>query len=60
MAMDTWCCCSWHGYMLVKLQAVVIAVLVSQKAKFEVGTTSVILSYLYHFGNVTKELFRYY
>ena len=45
--------------MLVKLQAVVV-VLVSEETKFEVDTTSIILSYLYHFGNVNKELFRYY
>ena len=47
--------------MLVKLQAVVVVViLVSEETKFEVDTTSTILSYLYHFGNVNKELFRYY
>ena len=63
MAMVTRSCCSWHDYMLVKLQAVVAvvvaAVLVSEETKFEVDTISIILS-LYHFGNVNKELFRYY
>ena len=33
--------------------------LVSKETKFEVDTTSIILSYLYHFRNVEKELFRY-
>ena len=48
--------------MLVKLQAVVIVavVLVSEETKLEVDIISIILSYLYHFGNVNKELFRYY
>ena len=47
--------------MLVKLQAVVVAVnLVSEETKFKVDTTSIILRYLYHFGNVNKGLFRYY
>ena len=32
---------------------------VSEETKFEVDTTSIILSYLCHFGNVNKELFRY-
>ena len=46
--------------MLVKLQAVVVVVLVSEETKFEVDTTSIILSYFYHIRNVNKELFRYY
>ena len=51
--------------MLVKLQAVVVVVvvvviLVSEEIKFETGTTSTILSYLYPFGNVNNKLFRYY
>ena len=47
--------------MLVKLQAVVVVVLVSKETKFEVDTTSIILSYLlYHFRNVNKELFKNY
>ena len=53
--------------MLVKLQAVVVVViivvvvaLVSEETKFEVDTTSTILTYLYYFENVNKELFRYY
>ena len=41
-----------------KLQEVVIF-LDSEETKFEVNTTSIILSYLYHFGNVNKQLFRY-
>ena len=41
--------------MLVKLQAlVVVVVLVSEETKFEVVSTSIILSYLHHFGNVNK------
>ena len=56
MTMVTCCCCSWHGYMLVKLQVVAVVVnLVSEETKFEVDTTSIILNYLYHFGNVNKE-----
>ena len=47
--------------MLVKLQVVVVVVnLVSEETKFEVDTTSIILSYLYHFENVNEELFRDY
>ena len=34
--------------------------LISEETKFEVDTTSIILSYLYHFGNVKKEFFRYF
>ena len=50
--------------MLVKLQVVVVvavvaAVLVLEETKFEIDTTCIILSYLYHFENVNKELFRY-
>lgn len=30
-----------------------------EKTKFETDTTSIIVSYLYHFGNIKKELFRY-
>ena len=63
MAIVTRCCCSWHDYMLFKLQAVVAvlvaAVLVSEETKFEVDTISIILS-LHHFENVNKELFRCY
>ena len=32
---------------------------VSEETKTEVDTTSITLSYFYHFGNVKKELFRY-
>ena len=32
---------------------------ISKETMFDVDTTSVILSYLYHFGNENKELFRY-
>ena len=53
--------------MLVKLQVAVVVVvvvvvvnLVSEETKFEVNATFIILSYLYHVGNVNKELFRYY
>ena len=59
--MVTYCCFSCHGYLLAKLQAVVVAVvLVSEENKLEVGTTSIILSYLYCFGNGNNKLFRYY
>ena len=40
-------------------QQAVLVFWVSEETKFEVDTTSIILSYLYHFGNVNKELFRY-
>ena len=42
-----------------KLQAIVVFS-ASEETKFEVDTTSIILSYLYHFGNLNKQLFRYY
>ena len=45
--------------MVWKLLAVIVFS-VSEKTKFEVDTTSIILSYLYHYGNVNRELFRYY
>ena len=32
---------------------------VSGETKFEAHTTSIILSYLHHFGDVKKKLFRY-
>ena len=54
MTMVTCCCFSCHGYILVTLQAVVVNVLISEETKFEVDTTYIILSYLYHFGNVIK------
>ena len=40
-------------------QQALVVFSVSKKTKFEVDTASIILSYLYHFGNVNKELFRY-
>ena len=40
-------------------QQAVVVFSVSEETKFEVDTTSIILSYLCHFGNVNKELFRY-
>ena len=42
------------------IAGVVVVNLISEETKFEVDTTSMILSYLYHFGNNNKELFRYY
>ena len=39
-------------------QQAVAVFLVCEETKFEVDT-SIILSYLYHFWNVNKELFRY-
>ena len=32
---------------------------VSEEANFEIDTNSIIVSYLYHFRNVNKELYRY-
>ena len=40
-----------------KLQAAVVFS-ASEETKFEVDTTSMILGYLQHVGNVNKELFR--
>ena len=62
MAMVICCYYLWHGYMLVKSQAIVIVAFVSEETKFEVDTTSIILSYHfnYHFENVNKVFFRYY
>ena len=45
-------------FMAGKLQ-VVDVFSISKETMFDVDTTSVILSYLYHFGNENKELFRY-
>ena len=44
--------------MVKKLQAVVVFS-ASEETKFEADTSSIILSYLYHLGNVNKQLFRY-
>ena len=44
--------------MVWKLQAVVIFS-VSEETKFNVDTTSIILSCFYHFGDVKKELLGY-
>ena len=41
------------------LVVVVVVFLVSAETKFELDTTYVVLSYLYHLGNIIKELFRY-
>ena len=41
-----------------KLQAAVVFRF-REKTKFETDTTSIIVSYLYHFRNVNKELFGY-
>ena len=49
---------SWHNH--VKNYRLLLFFLVSEETKFEVDTTSAILSSLYHFRNVNKELFRYY
>ena len=45
-------------FMAGKLQ-VIDVFLISKETMFDVDTTSIILSYLYHFGNENKELFRY-
>ena len=52
----------WLNYrlLLLKLFSCFWVFLVSKETKFEIDTTSIILSYLYHFRNVNKELFRYY
>ena len=44
--------------MIWKLQAVVFPV--SEETKFKVNATSIILNYLYYFGNVNKESFKWY
>ena len=41
-----------------QLQQAVVVFSVSEESKFDVDTTSTILSYLYHFWNVNTELFR--
>ena len=43
-----------HGIIMLK-----IVFSVPKETKFEVDTTSIILSYLYHFRNVNNELFKY-
>ena len=45
--------------MVWKLQCVVCLFFFSKEAKYEVDTTSIILSYIYHSENVNKWLFRY-
>ena len=47
----------WHNKGIHYHTAVVF--LVSKKTKLEVDTTSIILSHLYHFVNVNKELLRF-
>ena len=50
----------FYSFAIMKYESRAVAVFSdSEKTKFEVDTTSVILGYLYHFGNVKKELFRY-
>ena len=49
---------TWASYGIIMLN-ITSFFSVSEETKFEVDTTSIILSYLYHFGNVNKELFRY-
>ena len=49
---------SWHNH--VENYKLLLFVFVSEETKFEVDTTSIILSYLYHFENVNNELLRYY
>ena len=49
---------TWASYGIIMLN-ITSFFSVSEETKFEVDTTSIILSYLYHFGNVNKKLFRY-
>ena len=50
----------FYSFTIMKYESRAVVVFSdSEKTKFEVDTTSIILSYLYHFGNVKKELFRY-
>ena len=50
----------FYSFAIMKYESRAVVVFSdSEKTKFEVDTTSVILSYLYRFGNVKKELFRY-
>ena len=44
--------------MFGKLQAFAI-LHVSEETEFEIDTTAITLSYLYHFGTVNKKLFSY-
>ena len=46
-----------HGHGLKSASSCCLSV--SEEAKLEVDTTSIILSYLYHFGNANKQLFIY-
>ena len=52
----------WHNKRInvhgLKLQVVAVFS-ASKETKFKVDTTSIILNYLYHFGNVHKEFLRY-
>ena len=41
----------WASYRIIMLN-ITSFFLVSEETKFEVDTTSIVLSYLYHFGNV--------
>ena len=53
-----WVC--WFMYMFLRALFDSFAIMKLQIAtNFEVGNASIILSYLYHFDNVNKELFRY-
>lgn len=44
--------------VIMKLSRAAVVISVSEETKFEVDTKLINLSYLYHFGNVKKELFR--
>ena len=48
-----------HGHGL-KITSCWFFFFISEETKFHVDTTSIVLSYLYHFGNVNRELFWYY
>ena len=50
----------FYSFAIMKYESRAVVVFSdSEKTKFEVDTTSIILSYLSHFGNVNKELLRY-
>ena len=45
---------SWHNHVKYYRLLVVVSS-VSEETNFDVDTTSIVLSYLYYFGNVNKE-----
>ena len=54
----------WHNKTIhrhgLKITSCCFFFFISEETKFHVDTTSIVLSHLYHFGNVNWELFWYY